>query len=215
MLKTVANSGSSGGGGGTPGGPTTSVQVNAAGTFMGYADFTYTLATKTVAIDNLTLAASGFNGSGTPAITFTGTSGKIYISAPGPSFNELFIQVPAGGGSLILGDASNTQFQFLPNGSNPHLSLQGHGGIYYIDSNTWSTGTGATTGLMDIQLRNLIPGATLGATMTDGFVNLAGAAGPATGTPSVTTGLPTYYDTTNNKLMVYNGGWKTLATPFT
>lgn len=62
--------------------------------------------------------------------------------------------------------------------------------------------------------QSLFPAGTLGTTMTNGFLNIPGAAGAASGTPTNTTGVPIYYDTTANKLMAYNGGWKTLATAF-
>jgi hypothetical protein len=49
-------------------------------------------------------------------------------------------------------------------------------------------------------------------TMTTGFVHIPAAAGAPTGAPSNPTGnVPMYYDTTNNKIYVYNGGWKATA----
>jgi len=51
---------------------------------------------------------------------------------------------------------------------------------------------------------------------TDGFFYMGTSAGAPTGVPAHTTGIyansvPTRYDTTNNRLMVYNGGWKNVA----
>ncbi|MBI3495521.1 hypothetical protein HY065_02750, partial [Candidatus Berkelbacteria bacterium] len=43
---------------------------------------------------------------------------------------------------------------------------------------------------------------------TDGFLNIPSSAGAPTGTPTTTTNAPTEYDTTNNKLCVYNTAWK-------
>ncbi len=60
----------------------------------------------------------------------------------------------------------------------------------------------------DLKLRTLICGATQATNMTDGFIQVPGAAGLATGTPTDTTGVPLYYDKTNNKLMAYNGAWR-------
>lgn len=56
------------------------------------------------------------------------------------------------------------------------------------------------------------PGTTLATTMTTGFLNIPGAAGPPTGTPANTTGFPLYWDSTNLQLYAYTGGaWKQSA----
>ena len=48
--------------------------------------------------------------------------------------------------------------------------------------------------------------------MTTGFTHIPAAAGAPTGAPTNPTGnVPMYYDTTNNKIYVYNGGWKATA----
>ena len=60
--------------------------------------------------------------------------------------------------------------------------------------------------------RTLYPGNTQSTTMTDNFLNIPGAAGAPTGTPSVTTGFPIYYDSSNHKIYVYSGGvWRSTA----
>lgn len=44
---------------------------------------------------------------------------------------------------------------------------------------------------------------------TDGFLYLPTCAGAPSGTPTAYTGrVALVYDTTNNKLMAYNGAWK-------
>ena len=49
-------------------------------------------------------------------------------------------------------------------------------------------------------------------TQAVGFINISSAAGAPTGVPTNPTGnVPLYYDTANNKLYVYNGGWKASA----
>jgi hypothetical protein len=71
---------------------------------------------------------------------------------------------------------------------------QGSASFYRVDSNKtlYWTGTMATN-------------------MTTGFINIPGAAGIPTGTPATTAGFPFYYDSTNNKIYVYNGSWRSTA----
>lgn len=45
--------------------------------------------------------------------------------------------------------------------------------------------------------------------MTDGFIRIPSAAGVPSGVPTNISGtVPLYYDSTNNRIYVYNGGWK-------
>lgn len=54
--------------------------------------------------------------------------------------------------------------------------------------------------------------AALATNATDGFVYMLSCAGPPTGTPTAFTGrVPWVYDSTNNKIYVYNSGWKSTA----
>ena len=57
---------------------------------------------------------------------------------------------------------------------------------------------------------NIVCGtAAVATTATDGFLYIPSCAGAPTGVPSTYTGqLPIVYDSTNNKLYLYNGSWK-------
>ena len=57
------------------------------------------------------------------------------------------------------------------------------------------------------------PNTALTTTMTTGFINIPAAAGPPTGVPVATAGVPLYWDNTNFVLYVYTGSaWKKSAT---
>jgi hypothetical protein len=58
---------------------------------------------------------------------------------------------------------------------------------------------------LSVPTGNII-GSTGTTNMTDGFIYIPGAAGPPTGTPTITSpSFPLYYDSSNRKLCIYNG----------
>lgn len=131
-------------------------------------------------------------------------------------------------GVLNIGsDASGTSHNLLiKNGaSNTDISLQtDSGGSLQIQClnasgtvNIWSTnnsvivlGTNSTQALKLTTAQSVLAGKSgITTSATDGFLYVAAAAGTPTGTPTAQAGFaPIYYDTTNHKLWVYDGGWK-------
>jgi hypothetical protein len=71
--------------------------------------------------------------------------------------------------------------------------------------------TGGTSAWTIDASQILFPSGTLATNMTMGFLNIAGAAGAASGAPATTTGFPLYYDSTNDLLGVYNTAWKWIS----
>ena len=64
---------------------------------------------------------------------------------------------------------------------------------------------------LSVPTGNII-GSTGTTTMTDGFIYIPGAGGIPTGTPSpIGPPFPLYYDSTGNKLYIYNGAWRSTA----
>jgi hypothetical protein len=125
-------------------------------------------------------------------------NGTTYQCSPNQLLNEFapsFLSSAGGsisgaltinsGGAQITGDTTIT-------GTTSHVG------------NTTVTGTLKASG-------NISGSGTPTTTMTAGFVHIPKAAGTPSGTPTAITGFaPLYFDSTNNRLYVYNttGGWK-------
>lgn len=76
----------------------------------------------------------------------------------------------------------------------------------------WWLYQGTSTSASQLNGSLVIGTAALATTATDGFVYLPSCAGAPTGVPTSRTGtVATVYDTSNNKLYVYNGAWKSVT----
>jgi hypothetical protein len=101
--------------------------------------------------------------------------------------NNLSLQGGAGrgtgiGGSITLDTASAGSSGSILNSVSTKMTVDSKGNTY---------GTAGTTN------------------MSDGFIYVPSAAGPPSGTPSITSGnLPMYIDSSANKLYFYVGGWR-------
>ena len=73
--------------------------------------------------------------------------------------------------------------------------------------NTWQTGVRVKSG--SAAASTMLGASALGTSATEGYPYMPSVAGPPTGVPTAQTGYsPFVFDTVNNKLWVYNGGWK-------
>lgn len=123
-------------------------------------------------------------------------------------------------GMAFLTPAS-TNMEFKTTGGTSIVRFNSDSGAVFgtamalVWSNVSNTGDiGATGGYSPRDIfyqRNLIPIATFSTSQTTGFINIPGAAGIPSGVPSNTQGFPLYYDSTNNKIYVYNGSWRSTA----
>lgn len=65
---------------------------------------------------------------------------------------------------------------------------------------------------VDANANVVVSTAALATNATDGFLYIPTCAGTPTGTPTTLTGrVPIIFDTTNDKLYVYRGGWKSVT----
>lgn len=140
-------------------------------------------------------SASGFVGIGADAIGATdvllsvkkntGSTGMTTLANFSNTSNVNFmIDIANTGESPLrarIGPSTNTPLMFKTN-----------------NAERWGLGAAGT----------FYPATSLSTGMTDGFINLPGAAGTPSGTPAITTGYPTYYDATNDKVCVYRGAWR-------
>lgn len=102
----------------------------------------------------------------------------------------------------IVNDAynsSNTAFELIRSGTT-------------IVSQTWYSGATVQAFGIDQTANFVIGSGAIATNATDGFLYITSCAGTPTGVPTAKTGrVPVVYDTTNNKIYVYNGAWKATA----
>lgn len=128
---------------------------------------------------------SGIGGGG--LLSLSSTSGNCLVSFSTPlGSNDVDVRIVTSGTDTwsIYGSRSSRQLQ-IGNFGNTALQFDINGNV--ILGNAGALATNAS----------------------NGFSYMPSGAGPPTGTPTAVTGkVPFYYDSTNNKLYLYNGGWK-------
>lgn len=122
----------------------------------------------------------------------------------------------AGGGLTISADAAASGGSNLAGGPmaiNAGVSTGNVGStITFGTSTPGSSGTSDNTVSTKLTIDgpgNIVPGSgALATTATDGFLYIPTCAGTPTGVPTAYSGrVPIVFDTTNNKLYIYDGGW--------
>lgn len=172
-------------------------------------------------------AAQGATADATAAIV---TASKITADFSNATLTARYvIQTSTTNGNTILGAVPNgtAQLGAFQAYNNSDLSAA----LAYIDMRsgssthqiTSSTANGGTALPIQVKVNNNVGtiwdtagsvqlGLAVATSATDGFPYIPANAGAPSGTPTAKTGfVPIYYDTTNNKLYVYNSGWKATA----
>ena len=164
------------------------------------------------------------------SLTSTAGSMLFELFAQGTSALAQFIATSATGTAQFIlngNTAISSQMVFQKNGVNTWILEDSAGTSMYLVNNSgnihalYASGTNTAGNYDNAQTYFLTKtliygslvinngGSALATTATKGFIYIPTCAGPPTGVPAANTGTsPVVYDTTNNKLMVYNGGWK-------
>jgi hypothetical protein len=221
--------------GATPGGSNTQIQVNSAGFFTGYASFTYNSTTFVQTIGDASGAAQltlNNNTNNNPTIKVNSTSSQqgltiVVGAATVAQFHDTGLV--AVGSLSTLGGMNFAEF-YVQRASAQKLELGGGigstVGFYFTDPS--ATAGYAYQALIVSSLIAQVPlgvrakagqtgnlqqwensgGTPLSAVDSSGRFVLATVAGTPTGTPPNGTMV---YDTTANKIWVYNGAWKSVT----
>lgn len=151
---------------------------------------------------------------------------KTTLHVNNPNSNSVrttFTQALTNAGMLI--ETTSTNQTFTPGifwgTSDGTAPTKPKGGIYmFVDTGAGTTMCFGTSNVFATGITNtaitITPGgsvtigiAALATTATDGFLYIPTCAGPPTGVPTTQTGtVAMVYDTSNNKLYVYNAAWK-------
>ena len=216
---------------------TTSRNINGVA-FNGSADITVTAAAGTLTGATLAAGVTGSSLTSVGALTGVTVDGNLVFNSTARRItgdmtnatvsNRVAFQTSTTNGNTLLeilpnGSATTAQIS-TSNAADPTNSYTGQ----FFTSSTFVTVTGAVRGsgtALPMQITNNGLGCILLSTAgnitfgpqasalatnaTDRFIYIQTMAGTPSGTPTAITGhVPMVYDTTNNKLYVYNGGWK-------
>jgi len=189
-----------------------------AGMSFGGDTFLYRSTAGTLELARSGTAILALNNIGNRTSTITGTAAGYEIDATGGGGTGIF--KTAGTVALTLDSSQNAAFAQRVRTADGTLALPGHAftndnasGMYRPATNTLGFSSGGVLSLTLDGYGAVVCGpAALGTTTTDGFFYLRAMAGAPTGVPTAYTGrVAATYDSTNNKLYIYNGAWKSVT----
>lgn len=119
----------------------------------------------------------------------------------------------AGSGGIIAVQDTGVDKGFLQwDGTNVLLTAASGALVFSTASERWRITSAGKLLASSASGGLVVAGAALGTSATTGFLYIPTCAGTPTGTPATETGtVAMVYDTTNNKLYVYNGAWKSVT----
>ena len=101
--------------------------------------------------------------------------------------------ITSGSSNVIIGSYTGSGTPINATGSNYIVLSDGSANVRQVIDNNGNAYLGSSSST----------------TMTNGFFYIPSATGPPTGVPTSISGqVPMYFDATNNKFYIYNGGWK-------
>lgn len=181
-------------------------------------------------LQNVTLAGAQVTQSIAGAVNWSiaSTASTSTLTIAGQAGSALIFSSSAGTGLLtVSGNNANTvhaALSFQKSGVNKWQFEYAEPYLYLVNNANGATHMLLTPGASYAAARTnfysvlqsysslVVGSAALATTATDGFLYLPSCAGTPTGTPTAQTGTAAHvYDTTNNKLYVYNGGWKSVT----
>lgn len=200
---------------GTPGGSDTSVQYNDGGSFGGDSNLTWDKTNQILSVDTIQANGAGndINVLAADAVAANTNGGSTYIESgdgngSGQSGNIVLLVGTAGatgvGGGVYL-TASHGGATSGAGGPIAITAGNGLGGNSNGGSVVFTPGVKSGSGVDG----DFVTSANItSSSRNGGFLFIPTSAGAPSGTPSTYGGnVALVYDTTNNKLMVYDGGW--------
>lgn len=155
-----------------------------------------------------TNAAMVFLTKGNSPFRFSNTSTSISSPCADPTIKLRNLSNTVNNTTTLVFENTNGNFVAQIDGVNESHSSATGSLVFY----TGVSGTLTRALKIDSSSNIVIGNAALATTATNGFLYIPTCAGAPTGVPTAITGrAPIVFDTTNNKLCIYNGAWKTVA----